>query len=114
MGTANSERAVEKKARDHLFQPGQSGNPSGRPKALLTDVLREALEARDEEGRSKRELIAEKLLALAMDGDVAAIRYIYDRCDGTPVQTVTHQGDPDKPIQVRHSIRPTAAALPSG
>ena len=38
--------------------------------------------------RVDRDEIANKLAELAMDGDVQALKYIYDMIDGSPTQTV--------------------------
>ena len=76
------------------FKPGQSGNPKGRPKKelCLTDILREQANIEDVEtlqGKIKRKhAIANKLWELAMSGDVAALKYLYDRVDGRPIETV--------------------------
>ena len=68
-------------AKPWQFQPGNNANPAGRPKkgATLTDALKAKL--------SKPKLAA-ALLKLAYAGDVAALKYVYDRVDGTPVQRV--------------------------
>ena len=65
-----------------MWEKGQSGNPAGRPPKgeALTDVLREKV---DKAG------IADKLIEIAMKkGDIVALKYIYDRIDGRPVETV--------------------------
>lgn len=64
------------------WKPGQSGNPNGRPPKgeALTDILREKVD---------KDAIAEKLIQMAMEkGDIVALRYIYDRIDGKPIETV--------------------------
>jgi len=65
------------------FGAGNCANPKGRPKKgeTMTDILRENIDP---------EQIALRLHALAMSGDFNAMKYIYDRIDGTPRQTV-HQ-----------------------
>lgn len=79
------------------FQPGQSGNPNGRPKkgTAITDVLREMLEANPD---IKRKL-SNKLLELALEGDLAAINILLDRLEGKPniTATLNHRGPP-RPI----------------
>jgi len=71
------------------FQPGQSGNPSGRSKdKIWTDALRRAM-LRKASGEDKQaiEKLADKCLELAMGGDVSALKEIGNRLDGMPVQS---------------------------
>jgi len=75
-------------------------NRKGRPKKgeCMTDILNWALDQErkitdGETGKEKtlllRHLIAEKLISKAVDeGDVAAIKYIYDRLDGRPKESI--------------------------
>jgi len=87
-------------ARAGTFEKGRSGNPRGRPKKgqSLTDILAWALDqnktAKNKQGETRevlaRQLLAEKLIALALEGDISAIKYIMDRIDGKPVETVNH------------------------
>ncbi len=65
-----------------MWKPGESGNPNGRPPKdeALTDILRSKID---------KESLAEKLIELAMEnGDLAAIKYVYDRVDGRPKETI--------------------------
>lgn len=86
------------------FKPGQSGNPRGRPKkgTTLTDLLEKKGCMVDvtmtEDGRevkiSRREALADKMWRAALaDPNGAAARYIFDRIDGRPIETV--RGDPE-------------------
>ena len=88
-----------------LFKKGESGNPKGRPKkeVCLTDILREQGELKDVEYGGEKitraEALAKKLYALAMSGDVNAIKYIYDRAEGRPAVTVNQNiTNMDNPI----------------
>ncbi|MGO8671286.1 MAG: DUF5681 domain-containing protein [Capsulimonadaceae bacterium] len=79
------------------FQPGESGNPDGRPAGAisLTTVLREALAERDVKGkRTKARAIIDCLVEAACDGEakvnLRAIQQIFDRIDG--LLTTTEQG----------------------
>jgi len=55
-------RGNPEKTKPYRFQPGQSGNPGGRPKKFpVTDMLREILEQpcpRDRAGRSPADVLA--------------------------------------------------------
>jgi hypothetical protein len=61
----NSDDAAPKRVIGRPFQPGQSGNPSGRPKAAreLSELVRSLIT--DGEGRNK---IVERLVEIAMTG----------------------------------------------
>ena len=81
---------ADKQKGSNMFQKGQSGNPAGRPKKgqALTDILKTVVDKRK---------LAEKLLELAYDGDITAIKYVYDRVDGKPMQSFEH-GLPEKAV----------------
>lgn len=87
---ANSNDNSRPWLKDHQWQPGQSGNPSGRPKKKLIDeALTELLEA---ENSKEAIVLAAKLLELAQAGDVRASQLIAERTQGKPNQKVELTG----------------------
>jgi hypothetical protein len=80
----------------HAFQPGESGNPSGRPRKLMTEAYRRALErkiAGDPDGRTYADAIAEQMIRLGLKGSVRAVAEVSTRADGLPQQSVAFDGD---------------------
>jgi hypothetical protein len=74
------------------YAKGQSGNPHGRPKKGkgLTDLLEKTLAKKRLDGKTGKAALADALIALAIDEkDIAAIKYVYDRVDGRPRESVT-------------------------
>lgn len=72
------------------FQPGQSGNPGGKPKQKeMRDALRLALrDDVDAPPRNKMDAIVRAHVEKALEGDMAAIKEIYDRIDGKVAQAI--------------------------
>src|ERR1022692_4927193 len=73
------------------FQPGQSGNPNGRPLDLVSQELRRMMRSAcpyDAEGRTWAQVISLAICRLALKGAVAATREICDRTEGKPTQAI--------------------------
>lgn len=89
--TQDNKRKLHPAMEAAKWQPGQSGNPNGRPKkALLTEMTDELLEeiANDPEERAKfKESLKQKLLA---KGVVSAMTLdkLWERKEGKVVQPV--------------------------
>ena len=70
----------------HRWQPGQSGNPGGRPRTgALAKACRDLLERPvpgDRAGRTYAQAIAERLADLALQGHMGAVRELGDRAEG--------------------------------
>ncbi len=73
-----------KGATGRRWEPGESGNPEGRKPDSLTTLLKSYLEQGDSKAHKKK--VVEALVALAQSigsqGQVAAIKEIFDRIDG--------------------------------
>lgn len=90
-----------------VFQPGESGNPSGRPKGSrnLSTILKEflELEVKDDTTGEKmqyKDSIIKNLLKQANAGDMRAIQEIFDRTEGKAKQEIKLDGIPDPTFKV--------------
>lgn len=91
---------------EHLipWKPGQSGNPSGRPKTKpFKEAIRRAVEAAGTD-TEKLDRLATALYAKALEGDVSAIREIGDRLDGKVAQAIIGGDEEDPAVQHIHRI----------
>jgi hypothetical protein len=73
-------------------------NRGGRPKKgeTLTDILRSLGEIKDvgtADGKmARKQALGERLWKMAIEGDIVAIKYIFDRVDGPPKMELEHSG----------------------
>lgn len=57
------------------------------------------------EGKPKKlEHLADKVVDLALDGDMSAVKEIADRLDGKPAQQQIHSGDSENPVTLKVQI----------
>jgi hypothetical protein len=119
----NHERTEENRPVGKRFVKGQSGNPKGRPPKheCLTSLLKEELEkvnAADKEGRTWMELVVVATLRLAIKGNAAALREVWNRVDGKVRQDIGVDVDVTSEINRRLAegrqrvARTQSAALP--
>ena len=88
------------------FQPGQSGNPGGRPKTKpWTEALRRALKL-DEQGQSEElDIMAAFVVSEARAGDKDFLEEIANRIEGRVAQQQVHTGDEDGgPVKHVHEV----------
>lgn len=90
------------------FKPGQSGNPRGRPRKenSLTAILEQLGDLADVsfngEQIPRKRALAEAIWQKAIvDKDLMAIKYIFDRVDGTPIQVNEISGTDGEPLKVK-------------
>ena len=72
------------------YVPGVSGNPTGSLKGYVrfADMLKRELATTDRRKRTRLQIIAERVVRMAMAGDMDAVRWIADRVDGRVAQTL--------------------------
>lgn len=88
------------------FQPGESGNPGGRPKGeSFTSLLRELLDTKHKRAPNWRAAVAAKAIDLAAKGDLDAIKWIADRTDGKVADRQVVAGDGEHPVRVEVTYR---------
>ncbi len=89
---------------------GRSGNPKGRPAAVypLADMLRAAGNApvSEKDLRPRHEALVEKLWALALAGDLNAIRILLQYTIGKPIPIARDQAELDRFIKQYAIVSP--------
>ena len=82
---------TDKKQNTHLFKPGQSGNPTGRPSGSLNKATMAAQMLLDGEA----ETLTRKAVELALEGNMAALRLCLERiCPPRKERPVTVEWPP--------------------
>jgi hypothetical protein len=86
------------------FRPGQSGNPSGRPRKTLTEAYKDLLDTKypnDPEGRTYAQVIAMSVLELAAKGNIRAAIEAADRTEGKVASQNEVSGANCEPIPIK-------------
>jgi hypothetical protein len=95
---------------------GQPGNQNAvRAKRWQQAIQRALARASNKDIDTGLDSAADKLVALALEGDKWALEELGDRIDGKPAQSVTHQGDEDGgPIALSLAVAYADPASPEG
>lgn len=106
--------ANDENLKGHEFEPGESGNPSGRPKGakslstLLRKFLAQPVEVPTADGRKEKmefqEAIVRKLLHQAAKGREKSISIIFDRTEGKAPQFIDVTSDGEPINQLQHEV----------
>lgn len=79
--------------RPFQFQKGKSGNPGGRVPSDLTKLLSQFVQKNSEGGKGTwKARIIERVVALAVKGDMEAVKFIWDRLEGKAALSVAITG----------------------
>lgn len=86
---------------------GVAGRSGRKPSPKLwADAISIASNDIDVNSKKKKlRLMAEKLVQMALDGDVAAMKEVGDRLDGKSRQQMTLTGENDGPVQFQQVVR---------
>ena len=84
----------------HRFQPGQSGNPNGRPKSRPIAAAIKAILTKNNNADLKA--IAQTAVDAAKDGDYRYAREVIDRVDGKVADKIEHSGHIDSVSQEQY------------
>ena len=89
----------------------QNINRNGRPpkEYSMTDLLRTALdEPYDESGKTNKQMVIDKMFELANDGDGNILKYLFDRIDGKPLQSIEANITKEDSDTIFEMVKPNA------
>ncbi len=87
----------------YSFPKGTSGNPGGRPKrswtfqSLMEQAVEEVVQTKEGLSLPVKTLVAKRLVAMAINGDIQAMKEIFNRMDGLPKRSIELTNNTDLP-----------------
>jgi hypothetical protein len=99
----NKKHTLPPAAAPYMWQPGQSGNPSGRPKKKPITELYERMMGNPETLAAIEQAII-KSVSESSPTMVSQLREIADRIEGRAIQAVEHSGPDGGPIQASVTV----------
>lgn len=87
---------------EYTIKPGEVRNPNGRPKREWTwaGLIEDAMDEEDETGVPYKLIVTRRLRQMAKNGDITAIKEVFNRTDGMPKQAVDHTSKGEKIIPI--------------
>ena len=85
------------------YMKGNTGNPGGRPKNTLTTILKERMIEDvmiNDKWLTTADLIVDQAIQLALEGDMQAIKWIFERVDGRPIPMRLELVTEHKPFRI--------------
>jgi Family of unknown function (DUF5681) len=106
--SAKPRRGNPDKTKPYRFKKGESGNPGGRPRKLISlayEKLALELIPNDAKKRTYADLLAEAQFREAIKGKTQAAREVTDRLEGKAMQPIELSNREDQPLQVSLTVK---------
>ena len=84
------------------YEPLRTRQRDSRKRLFREECLRELMTC--EGDRTKIAAIAQRVVGMAVEGDMRAVEFLADRIDGKVPQAVVGGDDDDNPVSVLHRI----------
>lgn len=97
---ATAEKPVNNRRENGTFAPGNNANPNGRPPKGHS--ITETIKAMMDEKPEIKKALGQKILQMALAGDITAIKTLWNYIDGMPMLglDVTSKGEALHPLVV--------------
>jgi hypothetical protein len=87
---ANNGRIMVERDENGRIKPGSILNPDGKPKGTkhMSKILSNALDLSNKDGLTNQEIIIQKVIDLAKEGNMKAIELVWNRVEGKTAITI--------------------------